>query len=86
MGTRFSPGCEARAAMAFTYAGVSYARGDRFPYRALGIIELDLRGLWGAGRVEFTAQPCEPSDAELERLTAPKAPPATPAKPTQPRR
>lgn len=69
---QFSPGYEARAAMAFAYAGVNYARGDRFPYRALGIIDLDLRGLWGAGRIEFTAQPCEPCDAELERLTAPK--------------
>lgn len=80
---QFSPGHEARAAMAFAYAGVNYARGDRFPYRALGIIDLDLRGLWGAGRIEFTAQPCEPSDAELERMTAPAKPPVKSAQPTR---
>lgn len=67
---QFSPGYEARAAMGFAYMGTNYARGDRFPYHALGIIELDLRGLWGSGRIEFTAQPYEPSDAEFERLTA----------------
>jgi hypothetical protein len=81
MARQFSPGYEARASMAFTYAGTSYARGDRFPYRAFGVIELDLRGLWGAGRIEFTAQPYEPSDAELERMTAPTRPATKPAQP-----
>lgn len=53
MGKAFSPGYEAVAAMPFTSAGMKYAKGDRYPYRDLGIIEFDLRGLWAAERIEF---------------------------------
>jgi hypothetical protein len=53
----FSPGSEAAAAQPFTYAGVAYAKGDRFPYRDLGIIDFDLRGLWSADRIGFLDKP-----------------------------
>lgn len=57
--------------MPFTHGGVSYAKGERFPYKGLGIIDFDLRGLWMAERIEFSDKPYIPTDAELERLTAP---------------
>ena len=53
----FSPGSEAVAAMPFTYAGTRYAKGERFPYRDLGVIDYDLRGLWAAERIEFVPKP-----------------------------
>jgi len=77
----FRPGYEASASQLFTFAGVKYARGDRFPYRDLGIIDFDLRGLWFAERIEFGDKPYEPSESELEKLTAPARPSnAPPAK------
>lgn len=75
----FQFGSEAVASAGFTYSGVRYAKGQRFPYKDLGVIEFDLRGLWLADLVEFGARAAEPSDADLERLTAPAAKPA-PAK------
>lgn len=50
---QFRPGFEATASQPFTFAGVKYAKGERFPYRDLGIIDFDLRGLWLAERIEF---------------------------------
>ena len=62
----------------FTHSGVQYAKGRSFPYREIGVIEFDLRGLWLADLVEFPGRPyavaaksADPSDDELERLTAP---------------
>lgn len=59
MNNAFAPGYEAVAAMPFTFAGVKYAKGTPFPYRDLGIIDFDLRGLWLAERIEFTGKPLE---------------------------
>lgn len=58
--------------MPFVHCGTQYAKGERFPYKGLGIIDFELRGLWMGERIEFGDQPYTPSDAELERLTAPK--------------
>lgn len=61
----------------FAFAGSRYAKAQPFPYKGLGVIEFDLRGLWLADLIEFTGKPygvagsTEHSDAELERLTAP---------------
>jgi len=53
----FNPGSEAQAATPFTFAGVKYAKGERFPYRDLKVIDFDLRGLWLAERIEFVDRP-----------------------------
>jgi len=50
----FRPGFEAVAAKPFTSAGVKYGKSERYPYRDLGVIDFDLRGLWGADLIEFT--------------------------------
>lgn len=75
-------GFEAVAAKPFTYSGVKYSKGERFPYKGLGVIDFDLRGLWMAELIEFGDKPYAPSDAELDAMTAPTAK----AKPAQPRR
>lgn len=53
----FRPGYEVVAAQPFTFAGVKYAVGERFPYRDLGVIDFDLGGLWRADLVEFRDEP-----------------------------
>lgn len=74
----FSLGYEATAAVPFTLGGVKYARGERFPYLDLGIIEFDLRGLWAAERIEFTGS------TYVAKQTAPQTPAAKPTPPQQP--
>jgi hypothetical protein len=64
----FSPGSEAVAATLFTYAGAKFAKGDRFPYRDIGVIEFDLKGLWQAERIEFVGKPY------VDKAPAPKPP------------
>lgn len=79
---KFTFGSEAVVSRDFTFSGVRYAKGRAFPYKELGIIEFDARGLWRAELIEFTGKPYvvasakELSDADLERLTAPAAKPA----------
>lgn len=49
----FLPGTQATVAKPFAHDGKTYARGDAFPYRKLGMIDHNLRGLWLAGLIEF---------------------------------
>ncbi len=76
------------AADGLIYAGKRYTDGELFPWRKLSVSECELWDLWTIGRIDTRPSPvAEPSDAELELLTAPPAPrpPAT-AKQSTPRR
>jgi hypothetical protein len=73
------------------YAGKRYRGGEPFLWRALGIDEAEVWDLWvlgliGSGPATVAAKPEDLSEAELERLTAPRPAAAKPAPRTQPRR
>lgn len=92
MDSRFDPKLDAEAAESFTFDGTLYPVGASFPHKALGVIPIDLEGLWRTGRIRFVepapSAPAPPpalgpdpdamTEAELEAATAP--PPALAAK------
>ncbi len=69
------------AADGLVYGGKRYASGELFDRKTLGVSDGDLWDLWVMGRIDAIAQPYEPSDAELERMTAPARPTAKAAQP-----
>ena len=71
-------GTEAVAATPFTYLGKTVAKGKPFMYRELGIIDLDLHGLWRAEKIEFTGKPyptAPEKPVQSPGASAPAAPP-----------